>query len=152
MKRSELRRTTPLERKSPLSRSGMKPARKPMSRSQPRRNWADARRKVEAEGLCRVCGTPFNLEAAHVWGREADEPTLDSGSVLWVKPDRIVPLCRGDLGTFGCHESYDRHELDLLPHLSPAEQSQLVKDAGGIVTAYKRATGQYPHETERRAA
>jgi hypothetical protein len=131
VKRSELKPGKPLARTPG-------PARTAMKRSQPKRNWADARAKVSAEGVCRNCGNDYGLEAAHVWGREADEPTIDGGTVLWVKPSRIIPLCGR------CHREYDAHRLDALPLLSTEEQVQLTRDAGGIVAAFRRATGSYP--------
>lgn len=45
-----------------------------------KRNWEDARAKVDRERVCRACGWPnvpgraVRLEAAHVAGREHDKP------------------------------------------------------------------------------
>jgi 5-methylcytosine-specific restriction endonuclease McrA len=138
-------------KRSPLDRrSGLKPSpgparTAPMKRTQPRRDWTAARAKCDAEGCCRNCGNDYGIEAAHVWGREADEPRIDGGSTLWVKPSRIIPLCSR------CHREYDAHRLDALPLLTTEEQVQLTRDAGGIVSAFHRATGVYP-VGERRAA
>jgi hypothetical protein len=128
--------------------------RKPMKRSQPKRDWTDARAKVEREGSCRVwrgllgCdgGGQRNLEAAHIIGRKADRfPAL--GHIGWtprepwvidewpVDPLRIVPLCQKH------HRAYDAHELDLLPYLTVEEQAQAVLDAGGIELARNRICG-----------
>ena len=100
------------------------------------RVWTASIEKLEDEGSCRVCGAPNNLEQAHVLGREYDKFTLDGEpqtSKTWrVEPDRIVPLCKPH------HEEYDRHELDLLEHLTGLEQVQAVKDAGRIETARRR--------------
>lgn len=101
-----------------------------------KRDWADARAKVEEEGECRVCGSSEHLEAAHIMGRKHDEP---KGSVLYVRPERIVPLC----GTFSkneCHAAFDAHRLELLIHLTCAEQARAVIDAGSITLAMKRLT------------
>lgn len=109
-----------------------------MKRSRPTRNWQDARRKVEQERRCRVCGAdPFlggrgRLEAAHVIGRENDE---EVGGVRWVNPLDVVPLC-GD-----CHRAYDARELDLLPYLTVGEQARAVQVAGGIAAALRRVGG-----------
>lgn len=96
-----------------------------------------ARAKVEAEGACRVCGAPADLcDAAHVWDRSLGGPGFDD-------PDAIVPLCaswRG-AGPRACHDLYDAHQLDLLPHLTTAEQVALVRYAGSIERARRRAMG-----------
>jgi hypothetical protein len=107
----------------------------------PARNWNDARRKVEQEGRCRVCGAGHRrLEAAHVLGREHDKPhplpsprELANGE-LSVRADEIVPLCQT------CHRAYDAHALDLLPYLSLDEQARAVGHVG-IARAYQRTTG-----------
>lgn len=119
-----------MKRGAPLRR------RSAMKRSRPTRNWQDARRKVETERRCRVCGAdPFHggrLEAAHVIGRENDE---EVGGVLWVNPLDVVPLCGG------CHRAYDARELDLLPYLTVGEQARAVQVAGGIAAALRRVGG-----------
>jgi hypothetical protein len=109
-----------------------------------KRDWTDARAKVEAEGYCRLCKHPDTathpLEAAHILGREYDKPkrsALDPTNrvlkELYVHPDRIVPLC----GPFpdGCHGDVDHHRVNLVHHLTLEEQLQAVKDAGGIAPA-----------------
>ncbi len=111
--------------------------RSPIKRSQPKRDWTHARAKVEAEGACRVCGSP-NVEAAHVIGREHDPELQELDGTPFVRvvlPEAVVPLCREH------HTAYDHHELDLLPHLNLEEQERAVKDAGSIALAYKRTTG-----------
>lgn len=110
----------------------------------PSRNWTDARRKVEREGVCRVCGADgsrVRLDAAHVVGRFHDQPhplpsprELAKGE-LYVHPLDIVPLCHAK-----CHAAYDQHQLDLLPHLNMAEQARAVEHVG-IARAYRRLTG-----------
>jgi hypothetical protein len=119
--------------------------RKPMKRSEPKRDWTDARRKVEEEGCCRICKrTDRPLEAAHVLGREHDEPkvvarnlfdgeSVTTSKTLYVHPDRIVPLC----GPFpsGCHGDIDMRRINVLPYLTLEEQLQAVKDAGSIEAA-----------------
>lgn len=114
-----------------------------------RRDWIAARAKVDATGCCRVCRSRKGVEAAHVVGRRADRFDLDGtpaerGEVLTVEPVRIVPLCGPATDFDTCHGKYDRHELDLLPYLDIEEQTQAVRDAGGIVTAYRRTTGESP--------
>lgn len=85
------------------------------------RDWLAAREKVDHEGKCRVCrqhaGPFLHIEAAHVMGRRHD-PTQS------VRPEDVVPLCRE------CHRLYDAHALDLLPHLSYAEQAAAVELVG----------------------
>ena len=92
-----------------------------------RRDWSQARAKVDAEGRCRVCGDARDLQAAHVIGRVHDPK---NGKV---RPDDVVPLC-GD-----CHRRYDGRDLDLLPYLTHAEQAQAVAHVG-LVGAYRRTT------------
>ena len=95
-----------------------------------KRNWKEARAKVEYEsGRCRVCHRP-NAEAAHVIPR-----SLAPGVGNNMGADNIVPLCGGP---DGCHGAYDRHELDLLPFLTLPEQIAAVRQAGGIALAYRR--------------
>jgi hypothetical protein len=107
---------------------------------EPDRDWTDARAKVEEEGCCRICKrTDRKLEAAHILGREHDEPKVSKRNgetlkELYVHPDRIVPLC----GPFpeGCHGDVDHNRVNLVHHLTIAEQVQAVKDAGGIAPAW----------------
>lgn len=125
---------------APKSSATSKPRkpRKPMKRSQPQRDWTDALAKVEEEGCCRICKrTDRKLDAAHVLGREHDEPKVGEGGrilqTLYVHPDRIIPAC----GPFpeGCHGDIDMRRINLLPHLTLNEQIQAVRDAGGIEAA-----------------
>lgn len=127
---------------------GSKPAsptkpRKSLKRTQPKRDWSDARRKVEDEMVCRVCGGNQDVQAAHVIGRECDEPSVSvfdkQNTILYVAPDSIVPLC-GQFSPLKCHVEYDAHALDLLEFLTPAEQVQAVRDAGGIESARRRTS------------
>lgn len=103
---------------------------------EPTRDWSYAIAKVEGEKRCRACGSTEHVEAAHVVGRKHDEPASPGSPVLFVRPERIVPLC----GPFpdGCHGEYDHKRLDLLPFLKAEEQAQAVLDAGSIVSALKR--------------
>jgi len=97
-----------------------------------RRNWKEARQKVEREGFrCRVCRSSFQVEAAHVIPR-----SLAPGVGTNMSADNIVPLCRE------CHVEYDQHRLDLLPALTLPEQVAAVRQAGGIALAYRRTTNQ----------
>lgn len=64
------------------------------------RDWTEARRKVEAEGRCRRCGTRGQSAAS------------------------VVPLCSG------CHRAYDSHRLDLIGYLRPDEQIEAVRVLG----------------------
>lgn len=133
--------------RKPLRSSPLRPS-SGGRRKQPKRDWREARAKVEQEGACRMaevacpttrgcdCGDECMyecwgpLEAAHVMGREHDK---ESG--YRVLPDRIFPLCTNH------HRAFDRHELDALPYLTPAEQLQAVRDAGGIALALRRISG-----------
>lgn len=118
-----------------------KPRRKPAKRSEPKRIWTDARAKVDLEAKCRVCGwTPIHteeLDAAHAMGRKYDRPAHTGTKTLYVNPLDIVPLCPA-FAPERCHQRFDAHELDLLPHLALEEQTRAVELAGGIEQARKR--------------
>lgn len=95
------------------------------------------RSKVEAEGMCRVCGLGGSdvLDSAHTWDRSLGSSGFDD-------PDLIVPLCSAIKGSpDGCHDAYDAHRLNLLPYLTPTEQVALVRAAGSIERARDRARG-----------
>lgn len=121
--------------KSEKPRAARKP-RKPMKRTEKKRDWSDARAKVDEEQVCRVCGSNENVEAAHIIGREHDEPLLGS-QTLYVHPNRIVPLC-GPFSRMKCHVAFDANALDVLGFLTTVEQAQAVQDAGSIESARRR--------------
>lgn len=110
MKRTPLTRSTPLQRGNAKRKPGI------------RRDWSLAIGKRDEEGACRVCGSTVRVESAHVISRTCD--LTWPGVVTVVRPERIVPLCAE------CHRAYDAHTLDLLPHLTLAEQVQAVADVG----------------------
>lgn len=140
MKRSPLTRPAPLARTTRPKRTS--PLR-PVSRTNPRRDWTEARAKVDYEGRCRVCGrSDVKLDAAHIIPRSMVPP--DCGGE---HPDNIVPLCAER-----CHPAYDRGELDLLGALSIAEQVKAVDLACGISRALRRITKQHWCPVEERAA
>jgi len=89
-----------------------------------KRDWTQAREKVDAEGACRACGATGVLESAHLWPR-----SLGGGQ----EPDGIVPLCRL------CHEQFDAHRLNIGHVLSTREQAELVRQSGSIGSAFRRA-------------
>jgi len=100
------------------------------------------RRKVEDEGECRVCGElAERCDAAHIWDRSLGGEGFDD-------PDIIVPLCSRIKFGNGCHDIYDEGELDLLPYLKLEEQIALVKAAGSISRAYRRAAGVCPTRSD----
>lgn len=103
-----------------------------MKRGQPKRDWSDARAKVEAEGRCRLCHIERGLQAAHVTRREFDAPKTAGSKTRWVDPDSVVPLCPP------CHSAYDRHELSILAHLTHAEQARALRDMGTIEAVRRR--------------
>lgn len=94
------------------------------------------RQKVEDEGKCRVCGAPARqCDAAHTWDRSLGKSKFDD-------PDLTVPLCSEIKGALECcHNKYDKRQLDLLPYLTLDEQVAMVRAAGGIERARKRAIG-----------
>src|SRR6185437_16874831 len=109
--------------------------RKPIKRSEPKRDWSLAITKVEEEGCCRICKrTDRKLDASHILGREHDEPKVGADGrplkELLVHPARIIPAC----GPYPlhCHGAQHRHEVDTLRYLTLEEQLMAVKDAGSI--------------------
>jgi 5-methylcytosine-specific restriction endonuclease McrA len=92
------------------------------------RDWSEALDKKRREGRCRACSSSSQLEAAHVIPRSlgGDQHELAT-----------VPLCRS------CHRAYDSRELDLLPHLTHAEQAHAV-GLVGMFTAWHVITGERP--------
>lgn len=151
-----MRRGEPLRRRAPLRRGVTTRNARPLPRtaalrsSGPDRDWTEARAKVHAERMCRVCGLAGwegPVDAAHVIGRAAaDETHPDGSGRLIVRGIDVVPLCRR------CHREYDEHRLDLLPFLTPAEQTRAVQVAGGIISALRRITGGDPRYHPRGAA
>lgn len=116
---------------------------RPIRRSAPPdRFWDDARAKVDEEGCCRICKRPpapgRPIEAAHVLGREHDEPMVSRSTgeilrVLYVAPDRIFPACGPSPS--GCHGMAERKEINVLPYLTLEEELQAIRDAGSIEAA-----------------
>lgn len=102
-----------------------------MPRSRPRRDWSDALAKVAQEGRCRVCAAE-RPQVAHVLGRRHDRDGPDG--TLLVAPEDVVPLCER------CHRAYDARDLDLLPHLTRAEQARAAALAG-LIGALRRTSG-----------
>lgn len=94
-----------------------------------KRDWREARAKVEEEGRCRLCWRGGQLDAAHVIPR-----SLAPGATNNMGRDNIVPLCRR------CHELVDSHQESLLPVLTLNEQCEAVRQAGGIAAAYRMTT------------
>lgn len=101
----------------------------------PRRDWSEARKKIESEARCRRClRNDVPLDAAHVIGRSRDKPRVEGSTsrVLFVHPSSVIPLCRS------CHAAYDLKEATILPFLTLEEQIRAVEDAGSIETARRR--------------
>lgn len=126
-------------KRSPLTEVAARQRR--LKRSEPKRDWTDARAKVELEARCRVCGyepgNPDMLDAAHIMDRKYDQPAHTGTRTLYVNPLDIAPLCPV-FAPERCHQRFDAHELDLLPFLAPEEQTRAVELAGGIEAARKR--------------
>lgn len=122
----------------------------------PKRDWSLAITKVEEEACCRICKrSDCKLDAAHVLGREHDEPKVDGDGrplkELLVHPDRVFPAC----GPFpnGCHGDVDMKRVNYLPYLTLPEQLKAVEDCGGIAPAYMRLMPvEHREERERSAA
>lgn len=99
-----------------------------------KRDWTQARRKVDLEVCCRVCGSVQRVEACHVVGRKHDKDGF-------VNPDSIVPLCGPATTSSTCHGRYDSGWLDLAPFLTAEEGAQAVLDAGSLWLAVRRVSG-----------
>jgi hypothetical protein len=100
-----------------------------------RRDWSDARLKVDDEGRCRRClRSDVRLEAAHVLGRKFDRARVEGSTtkVRYVHPDSVLPLCET------CHREYDAHRIGILGFLTKKEQVRAVEDAGSIESARRR--------------
>jgi 5-methylcytosine-specific restriction endonuclease McrA len=98
------------------------------------RDWTAARRKVDTEARCRVCGrSNVKLDAAHVVPRSRVSASAGGPGE---HPDNIVPLCHEP-----CHAAYDAHRLDLLPYLTLAEQAYAT-GLVGLAEAYRRTTNE----------
>lgn len=95
-----------------------------------RRDWTEARAKVDREGRCRVCGRTWKVEAAHVIPRSVAPNGGEHANA-------IVPLC-GDYidesgkAVKGCHSRYDDKSqgLDLRPYLTVEEYDAAIEAAG----------------------
>jgi hypothetical protein len=95
-----------------------------------RRDWTEARTKVETEGRCRLSHTGEclgPLAAAHVVGRQADDSRV-------VHADDVIPLCTHH------HGLYDARRVSILECLTYEEQARAVAKLG-IIRAAKRLTG-----------
>lgn len=120
MKRSTLKRGKPLERRTELKRTPMKPGeriglsvarghlnnrrRKPISPAS-----AEQRRKVKGQaclGCGREAGDYVSIDPAHIVPRSLGGCDSDLC---------VIPLCRTYDG--GCHRAYDSGDLDLLSRL-----------------------------------
>ena len=77
-----------------------------------KRDWSEARRKVEQEGRCRVCHG-LAVDPHHVVPRSRMGATADD-------PRNILPLCRFH------HDEAHLGRLELLPLLSLEEQAYIV--------------------------
>lgn len=138
-----------------------------------RRDWTDARRKVDDEGRCRGCKKPAGrcrLEAAHTLGREYDERRVCNrcggtghpahrpqgqctkcngvGVVRWVNPDDIMPLCGPATDTSTCHGLDHANRLNKLALMTTEEQVRAVQVVGTIGRAYVLLGGPLPQTTE----
>lgn len=97
-----------------------------------KRDYTAGRAKVDEEGVCRSCGTSWQLEAAHLVARARIGPGVGED------PRNILPLCRA------CHSRFDRQAtpyLDVLPLLTPAEMGFVAEHhPGGILGGLEAVT------------
>ena len=89
-----------------------------------RRDWTAAWEKIADDPFCRVCGARDMIDPAHVVPRSRGADC---------EADAVVGLCRS------CHTDYDGGRLELLPHLTRADQVHAVRLVG-IAEAYRRTT------------
>lgn len=95
-----------------------------------KRDWTQARAKVDREAACRVCGANQGIQAAHIIPRSRVGP--GAGEVA----ENICPLCQD------CHTAYDSHSLDLLPYLTREEQGTAAFLVG-LAEAVRRICGRH---------
>ena len=113
-----------------------------------KRDWAAI--ETDSQTPCRICGIIGRTERAHVAGRKYDRPKSAGSKTRRVDPESIVPLCGPSGDRHSCHHQFDAGEIDLLPHLTLAEQIRAVEDLGGIESArIKLAPSDYHRETNR---
>ncbi len=93
-----------------------------------KRDYGPARAKVDAEGMCRMCGAYDGVQAAHIVPRSR----LVGGEGA-EDPRNIIPLC------FRCHGQQHAGDLELLPLMTHEEQGY-VASLVGITEALKRTT------------
>ena len=125
MKRTALKRTTGLERRTPLRSVPPRP-------TQTRRPVSEATRAQRArvqDRACIVCAQ-HPTDPAHLIDRSLAPA---HGNITEI----VVPLCRA------CHGAYDDHLLDLSPYLEPhwRDAAAAAVEAIGLVRAYNRITG-----------
>lgn len=89
---------------------------------------AEARRKVNEEGRCRVCKTNRDLDPAHIVPR-----SRVLGKDGAEDPRNVIPLCRR------CHDAQHAGTLELLPYLRRDEEAFVVSLVG-IAEAFRRTT------------
>lgn len=129
MKRTPLKRSGPITRRTPMPRAAAPMARRPMARRVIRRDWTAA----TSVTACRVCGLhPAALEVArveraHILGRNLDTRMPDG--TRRVEPNTTVALCVRWDGQ-GCHTRYDKHALNLRPYLTDTEWATAVALVG----------------------
>jgi hypothetical protein len=138
MKRSPLRRRTPLRsERPPASTSSLRPGPPPVRRTPLKRGVlertatlaASETQRAKVRGrACLVCGAATRIDPAHLIPRSlggCDEPEC------------VVALCRS------CHRAYDGGALDVLPHLEPGSRSELAHAVlrAGMLGALRRLTG-----------
>jgi hypothetical protein len=100
-----------------------------------RRDWSDV--EITRDDPCRVCGLEGRTERAHVSGRRFDRPRPGQ-TTRWVNPLDVIPLC-GPAGDYrSCHYRFDHGELDVLEHLTSAEQVRAVEVMCSIEAARMR--------------
>ena len=93
---------------------------------------------------CRVCGAIASpdcwIEMTHVIPHTLDGTTVLATGTTIADQLAVVPLCVTHDG--GCHPAYNAGALDLLPHLSLAEQAFAVGRVG-IAEALRYISGRY---------
>lgn len=98
-----------------------------------KRDYTAGREKIDREnGRCRVCGSTFQVECAHLVARSQCAPGVGED------PRNTIPLCRTH------HRQFDRQDLpylDILPYLTREEQGYAVSiHPGGLYGALWRLT------------
>lgn len=85
-----------------------------------KRDQPAMRRRLDAEGRCRICRSSHDVHVHHIVPRRVTQCD---------ETENLVPLCQR------CHQEVHDHKLDLLGALTKEEQAMAVTLTGSIESA-----------------